>query len=785
MTKRLAVIIALAGLAAAGGEVSFAPGVEFSGAPSYVSEMATAFRDNGGPLSPFGSHFGLKAEVLALRFAGVKHYACTTGKNRLDYSRTGLMGTSWMEFMVDGRPVGDAKDRNIRFEYYGWEEEARFDRFNATARVFFLGRDNYVIEIGVENTGSEPIEIVPVFNLEQNGKKLSLVDRGDPGLWVLRFAVKPTTVPGKNFLAIRPVPAGETPPQFKRGLLQCPGGSVSLDPGWKKCRRLVFGYSPDSAELATAAARDFPQAQALSGEAWKNMIEQRDRFFSSLPPPHLDPGSADSQELYRMAATALDNSLYAPRGHMKHWACVPTKVHYNWFWLWDSGFQALGFSEFKPDMARDVIMTMFEAQRPDGFIAHMADERAKPLTPHSQSPVFGYSAQRIMARYSTDPANLEFKRMMYQKGGLFIDWWKNKRDVNHNGLFEFLSQDEGGWDNSPRMKYVPSIMFISYYGSLGELVGAKLKPLDSTDANAWMYLYYRAMERWAADLGQPAESARWKEEALALAERIDKVLWSEKRGCWLDAWSRPGKKGRKHFEVLTPHIWFPAFAGATRDEAKARRVIEEHLLNPQEFFGKYPIPTVAYNDPYFDVSTNSWKGSIWMVTAYSALEALFRFGYAEEADELRDRLLAMMADQGGMKAVYETYDPITGKYKNENSKGGYASAQFGWSSAFTMEMILERYEEERFVFADTNAIEGFIRRAEDFATRDDYYFIEAGLNVPHVTLRSAGQRPLLESSKVKAKLDDPYRALGRDEFEVRIRGKEFQLKTGREYTLDL
>jgi hypothetical protein len=44
-----------------------------------------------------------------------------------------------------------------------------------------------------------------------------------------------------------------------------------------------------------------------------------------------------------------------------------------------------------------------------------------------------------------------------------------------------------------------------------------------------------------------------------------------------------GKKGNyQHFKTLTPAIWFPAFAGATLDEQKARIAIEKHLLNQQE-----------------------------------------------------------------------------------------------------------------------------------------------------------------------------------------------------------
>jgi hypothetical protein len=214
-------------------------------------------------------------------------------------------------------------------------------------------------------------------------------------------------------------------------------------------------------------------------------------------------------------------------------------------------------------------------------------------------------------------------------------------------------------------------------------------------------------------------------------------------------------------------------------------VIEKHLLNPEEFFGKYPIPIVAYNDPAFDITKQGWTASIWLVTAYSALEALWRFGYEDEAAELRERLLSMMADQDGMKGIYETYNPETGKYKDQYSTGGYASAQFGWSSAFTLEMILERFQEERFVFADTARIRGFIRRAEDFSTRDAFFRIEAGQDVPRLTLESVDGAPLLHASAVRLKLSDPYATQEGKSFKVWVKGKESEVELDKDYTIEL
>src|SRR5439155_15382984 len=112
------------------------------------------------------------------------------------------------------------------------------------------------------------------------------------------------------------------------------------------------------------------------------------------------------------------------------------------------------------------------------------------------------------------------------------------------------------------------------------------------------------------------------------------LLWDEACGCWLDGYRWLGASTYHHSRILTPAIWFPAFAGATTDAGKVRRVIEEHLLNPAEFYGPYPIPIVAYDDPHFDRNTPGWTGSIWLFAAYSALVTLAKYGYDDQATDL-------------------------------------------------------------------------------------------------------------------------------------------------------
>lgn len=49
---------------------------------------------------------------------------------------------------------------------------------------------------------------------------------------------------------------------------------------------------------------------------------------------------------------------------------------------------------------------------------------------------------------------------------------------------------------------------------------------------------------------------------------------------------------------------------------QVKRMVEEHLLNPKEFWDEWVIPSLARDDPEFK-DQNYWKGRIWGLTRLS------------------------------------------------------------------------------------------------------------------------------------------------------------------------
>jgi len=89
-------------------------------------------------------------------------------------------------------------------------------------------------------------------------------------------------------------------------------------------------------------------------------------------------------------------------------------------------------------------------------------------------------------------------------------------------------------------------------------------------------------------------------------------------------------------------------------------MVADHLLNPEEFWGDWVIPSIARNDPAFE-QQRYWKGAVWpplnFLTYLSLRQARFRDGATELASKSLALLLTEWQRQG---YVSENYSAITG-----------------------------------------------------------------------------------------------------------------------------
>ncbi|WP_135549186.1 MGH1-like glycoside hydrolase domain-containing protein [Paenibacillus cymbidii] len=179
-------------------------------------------------------------------------------------------------------------------------------------------------------------------------------------------------------------------------------------------------------------------------------------------------------------------------------------------------------------------------------------------------------------------------------------------------------------------------------------------PYACVDATAHVYQMYVYAAKWANLLDLPAESGKWQIRAKQLAEFIRGALFDEETALFHDSWS----VGQPHSRRLTFEGMWPMMVGAATAE-QANRVIDENLLNPDRFFTAHPVPTIALEDPAFEL--RMWRGPSWNSITYWVARGCTLYGRNDAALAILERAIdhtaVKFAETG---TLWEFYHPHGG-----------------------------------------------------------------------------------------------------------------------------
>ncbi len=398
--------------------------------------------------------------------------------------------------------------------------------------------------------------------------------------------------------------------------------------------RLGFNrWVPHPAEALEAAARRW--------HAW----------FSAVPPV-----AEWLRAQYYYAWWIMRAGLISTRFYTTREAMTPSKLFYVGVWQWDAYFHALAYRHLDMSLAKDQIRIVLDHQREDGMIPDAIHDEGTvthltfPIEADvTKPPLLAWAAWKL---YQTD-GDREFVDEIYEPVVRWNNWWFANNDTDNNGLCEYQHPYSSGLDDSP--------------------LWDEGMPVESPDLNTYLCLQQEALGQMAAVVGLEAEAAVWAERAGATARRMLERMWDPQAGLF---WAcHPAT--REPVKVRTPFNLFPLITGRCPPEVAARLVA--HLTDERTFWPRYPVPTVALDDPKYD-SLTMWRGPTWVNVNYLLVEGLARAGFPELAAKLRARTLDMMM---GDKDIFEFYQPETG------APPPRAASTFGWSSALFIELALQ------------------------------------------------------------------------------------------------
>lgn len=221
------------------------------------------------------------------------------------------------------------------------------------------------------------------------------------------------------------------------------------------------------------------------------------------------------------------------------------------------------------------------------------------------------------------------------------------RDSDGDGCLETWCKYDTGEDHAERYADAPDA-----WTEETPPEGCQAVPIASIDVMSYSYSARETLSKISLIRKKEDRAAQWRDRARQVQEKIEAYLWNEERGACFD------RDKRHQVMPVLMHNTLRAMYWNSLTPYMAKRFVEEHLLNPLEFWTKMPLPSVAANDPLFrNVSTNNWSGQVEALTYQRAIRALENYGYDGLIPLLGEKLFEAAGD--GCMFVQQ-YDPFTG-----------------------------------------------------------------------------------------------------------------------------
>jgi hypothetical protein len=335
--------------------------------------------------------------------------------------------------------------------------------------------------------------------------------------------------------------------------------------------------------ISTDAEKSVDEIADLVDSARADILQERSKY----------QGSAD---LFDAVHAALAwNVIYEPTNDR-----VITPVSRRWSvswggWIlfeWDTYFAAYMHSLNNKELAYANVVAITHEITDRGFVPNFASSRNKSED-RSQLPVGSFVVREIYRKYRED----WFVEEVFDELLTWNRWWVDNRDIDgylvwgsdpyeHEELPEWLeeaigekqgSKWESGLDNSPM-----------YDDATHDSESHRLLQADVGLMSAYI-LDCKSLSDLAGALGKNEIQAELIARARVYSDKLE-TLWNEEFGLYLNKDLVTGEFSYR----LSPTLFYPLLAQVP-DQHQAKRMIDEHYFNPDEFWGIWaPMNFLVY-----------------------------------------------------------------------------------------------------------------------------------------------------------------------------------------------
>jgi hypothetical protein len=316
-------------------------------------------------------------------------------------------------------------------------------------------------------------------------------------------------------------------------------------------------------------------------------------------------------------------------------------------WLESTGtINAELLSRFIPSAAEATFASFADFQRGDGLFPYKLTADGPAF---SQIQLVTPLARCVWNHYCLNGRDHAFLAGMYAAMARYDDWLATWRDTRGTGAVEAFCAYDTGHDLSPRFWHVPDSPWRNDPKRCDP--DSPILPFIAPDLTANVACQRRYLARIAEELGE--DGASWRDKAARSTAALFEHCFDETDGFFYDR-DRNGHHVRVQSDVL-----LRVLACEIGDDALFETALERYLLNTRKFFARYPLTSLALDDPRFDPAFdyNSWCGPTNFLTLIRTPHAFEHHGRHVELTWIMQPILAALARS---QRFAQTLNPFTG-----------------------------------------------------------------------------------------------------------------------------
>ena len=393
----------------------------------------------------------------------------------------------------------------------------------------------------------------------------------------------------------------------------------------------------------------------------------------------------DLSESYAgMSSSLAWNTIYDPKHNR-----VFSTVDRGWnksrggyvFFGWDNFFMAQMIGLDSPKLAMANAIEALNEVTEEGFVSNNSQANGRKSWDRSQPPVGSMMSWQI---YQKHPEKW-FLEEVYPKLLRWNDWWIERR-LNGDLLSWGSHKSKNPYGDSSYVNLKAAIVETGIddspmYVDASFDVEKGLMLLHDVGLNAMYIGDCEALIQMAKVLGKEEDEKRLKKRVKQFKKQIQS-LWNKENGLFQNY----DLVKQSFINRISPTSFYPMIAG-TAKERQVKQMINEHLLNEDEFWGEWVLPSISKKDPLYP-KQKYWKGAIWAPMNFLVYIGMQNYdSIAKERKEFVKKSVDLFNKNWRENGfVCENYSPIDGTCTHERLQ---SSSWYTWGGMMAIMALME------------------------------------------------------------------------------------------------